>query len=216
MEQPRGRLELILGPMFSGKTSEMFRRIQRHAAAGRACGIVKYAHDDRYSAEHAASHDGRLMRATRARRLADASEDVTRWNVVGVDEGQFYGDLVEGVMRAVEAGKTVVVAALDGNYKREPFGDVPRLVPLADRVTKLCAVCSVCGRDAPFTRRLIRGGGGGESLEEVVIGGSETYMAVCRTCFTLPIAPDSPHAEAHARMAERIGTLEVAVPEAAE
>jgi thymidine kinase len=111
---------------------------------------------------------------------------VQAYDVVGIDEGQFFPDLLHFVELWANLGKIVIVAALDGTFQRKPFGNVLSLVPLAESVTKLNSVCMMCYADAPFTRRLT------SETEVEVIGGADKYIAVCRACFhTTPQAEDT-------------------------
>ena len=145
--------------MFSGKSTELARRIRRHKVANRQCLVVKYAGDTRYEDEreafardaktsHVITHDRQSLAAVPCVKLADVSNIVHAFDVVGVDEGQFFGDLAESCEAWARAGKTVIVAALDATFQREPFNDVLSLVPIAEQVTKLSAVCARCGDDA--------------------------------------------------------------------
>lgn len=161
--------------------------------AGARCKCIKYAHDIRYSPEHASTHDRQMMRADAVTRLGDA--DVSDADVIGVDEGQFYEDLVPWVKAQLAGHKTVIVSALDGTFTQEAFGTTLELIPLADRVDKMHAVCAVCGADAPFSRRITA------ETNNIVIGGSEKYVAVCRGCLRAPIDIEV-HAASLARMRE--------------
>ena len=99
------------------------------------------------------------------------------YDVVGIDEGQFFEDIIEFCEEAANSGKIVVVAALDGTFERKPFGNIINLIPLAEMVTKLSAVCVYCTREAAFTKRVV------ENKEVQLIGGAEMYKPVCRVCF---------------------------------
>ena len=168
-------LHVIFGPMFSGKTTELLRRVRRYSAAQKRCLLVKYTMDTRH--QGIVTHDGNShigLYMARARELAEV--DTADVDVIGIDEGQFFPDIVVFCGRMAEAGKIVVVAALDGTFQRRPFGDVLNLVPLADSVIKLSAVCVYCFKDAPFSARL------SDEQEEVVVGGADKYAAVCRSC----------------------------------
>lgn len=205
-----GRIDLILGPMFSGKSTEMLRRIRRYTIAQKQCLVIKYARDTRYSVDKLATHDRMLWDSFPACRLADVPDAMLAGvDVVGIDEGQFFPDLVEWCDEQVNKHRRmVVVAALDGTFQRKPFGRVlevrvfcfffllavifflfffvfpsqiscAQLVPFCDSVTKLLAVCMMCGDDAPFTARTTH------EVEVEVIGGAEKYSAVCRKCFEM-------------------------------
>eukprot|EP01094_Clydonella_sp_ATCC50884_P003259 TRINITY_DN12512_c0_g1_i1.p2 TRINITY_DN12512_c0_g1~~TRINITY_DN12512_c0_g1_i1.p2 ORF type:complete len:188 (+),score=69.27 TRINITY_DN12512_c0_g1_i1:3-566(+) len=172
---PSGEIQLIVGPMFSGKTTELLRRIRRHTVAQRACSVIKYQRDVRYSVNEATTHDQQKATASGVIRLADA--DIGGSEVIGIDEGQFFPDLNEFCEKWANEGKVVIVAALDGTFQRKPFGRVMELVCMAESVTKLNAVCMLCQRDAAFTLRLSK------ETEVEVIGGADKYIAACRSCF---------------------------------
>ncbi len=188
--------------MFSGKTTELFRRIKRYTAAHEDCIVIRYDKDNRYSAQHASTHDKEMLRATGAATLASVVDLVEDYDVVGIDEGQFYPDVVEMSELFASQGKKVVISALDGDFRRKPFGRVLELVPMAESITKLTAVCTFCHADAPFTRRITS-----ETAIEV-IGGADKYVASCRACFDKAI--DSHHQqkmELHAETQRRLSDL---------
>lgn len=179
-----GSLHLILGPMFSGKTSEMRRRIQREQVAHRCCVVIKYAGDTRYSSGRTLlTHSRDSIDAIPASLLLSLTEaDLDGVDAIGIDEGQFFPDLVDFCLEQVDTyGRTVIVAALDGNFHQKPIGRTLELVPKAESIVKLTAVCMDCRKaDAPFTVRLT------DQEDEIVVGGAETYMAVCRACLEGP------------------------------
>lgn len=179
-----GRIELIFGPMFSGKTSELIRRIRRYKHAKHRCVLLKWKADTRYSESKAATHDKQEEDAVPVCHLpiggvpVDGAPDLRDTQVIGIDEGQFFGEIYDFAEWAVRSGKTVIIAALDGTFQRKPFGRVLELVPLADAVTKLNAVCmKCCALEAPFSKRITN------ELDIQVIGGAEKYIAVCRKCY---------------------------------
>lgn len=175
----KGQIQLIMGPMFSGKTTELLRRIRRYTVAKRRCLVIKYEGDKRYSVDEAATHDNHTHAAISVRELKHVT-DLSDVDVVGVDEGQFYPDLVEFCELWANAGKIVVIAALDGTFQRKPFGQVLDLIPLAESVSKLNAVCMVCQHSASFTARL------GKETQVEIIGGTDRYISACRSCHRLP------------------------------
>lgn len=184
-----GQIQLILGPMFSGKTTELLRRITRYTFAKRSCFLIKYNKDTRYSEDSMATHDRQLWTARAASTLEELRSQAKKSEVIGIDEGQFFPDLVEFCESMANGGKIVIIAALDGTFQRKPFVHVLELVPLAESVTKLNAVCMTCFKDAPFTRRL------GTETEVELIGGCEKYVAVCRSCYhkdTISVAKMEP------------------------
>jgi len=138
---------------------------------------VKYRKDTRYSEEAMSTHDKQMFQARPAEKLSEVSLCTDSVEVIGIDEGQFFPDLVEHCETWANQGKIVIVAALDGTFQKQPFGDVLKLVPLAENVCKLNAVCMVCFKDAAFTKRL------GSETQVELIGGSDLYISVCRTCF---------------------------------
>ncbi|XP_053309156.1 thymidine kinase, cytosolic [Spea bombifrons] len=173
----RGQIQVIFGPMFSGKSTELMRRVRRFQIAQYKCLVIKYAKDTRYSKEHLATHDRNTMAAVSACTLADVVPEALSCSVIGIDEGQFFPDVVDFCEEMANRGKTVIVAALDGTFQRKAFGDILNLVPLAESVVKLNAVCMECYREASYTKRL------GAEKEVEVIGGADMYHSVCRQCF---------------------------------
>lgn len=172
--------------MYSGKTSELIRRVRRYTHAKRRCLVIKYAHDQRYTSDDAiSSHDRQLMVAIPAMTLAEVADRVAmhEFDVIAIDEAQFYPDVVEYTEIWANSGKVVILAALDGDFRRKPFGRVLDLVPMAEQVTKLTAVCSLCYRDAAFTRRTVA------ATQIELIGGDESYQPVCRSCYLQSTQP---------------------------
>ncbi|XP_025081411.1 thymidine kinase, cytosolic-like [Pomacea canaliculata] len=180
-----GHIELIIGPMFSGKTTELIRRLKRYRVAQYGCLIVKYAGDTRYTDNGVATHDRQTLPAISTKTLAPIFSDALTYDVIGIDEGQFFTDVVSFSDQLANEGKIVIVAALDGTFQKKAFGDILNLVPVAENVTKLSAICAICYQSAAFTRRKTK------ENEVEVIGGGDKYVAVCRTCFAAPI-PGSP------------------------
>jgi thymidine kinase len=189
-----GWIELIVGPMFSGKSEELIRRVNRALIARQRVQVFKPAIDDRYVPEAVASHDGRSLKAIPVddtagvrRLLADETQ------VVAVDEGQFFDDaLVELALELADAGKRVIVAGLDLDFRAEPFGPMPALLAQAEVVEKLTAICS-CGRAATRTQRLIGGRPAHYDDPVILVGASERYEPRCRSCHVvLKEARDTP------------------------
>lgn len=172
-----GSIRVILGPMFSGKTTELIRRIRRYHVARMSVVVVKYAPDTRYSQTDVVSHDQTRWAAVPTRRLMDHLAELLPYDVIGIDEAQFFDDLVEFCEEMAARGKHVVVAGLDATYQRKPFGQLLALIPLAENVKKLKAVCSFCGSPAAYSLRTASD----EGVE--VIGGLDKYVAACRPCF---------------------------------
>lgn len=176
-----GRIEVVCGPMFSGKSEELLRRIHRVELARKPYLLFKPAIDRRYSADEVVSHKGNR---NGCRLIADA-EDLLVYPmpaVVGIDEAQFInGDLLGVVKDLAGRGARVILACLDMDSLGQPFGNVGNLMAVADEVLKLKAVCIKCGADAGLSQRLVSHG------DQVSVGGGEQYEARCRACWT-PVA----------------------------
>ncbi|KAG5202913.1 hypothetical protein JEQ12_002496 [Ovis aries] len=156
--------------------TELMRRVRRFQIAQYKCLVIKYARDTRYSSLFS-THDRNTMEALPACLLRDVIQDAQGVAVIGIDEGQFFPDIVEFCENMANSGKTVIVAALDGTFQRKAFGTILNLVPLAESVVKLTAVCMECFREAAYTKRL------GVEKEVEVIGGADKYHSVCRLCY---------------------------------
>ncbi|NXD84186.1 KITH protein, partial [Halcyon senegalensis] len=201
--RPRGQIqEAAQSPLTAAvsRSTELMRRVRRFQLAQYQCLLVKYAKDTRYSTAGVSTHD---RQALPAGLLKDVYQEALRSAVIGIDEGQFFPDIVEFCEMMANAGKTVIVAALDGTFQRkvkrflsaaavwdphrahptaaavlaQAFGSILNLVPLAESVVKLNAVCMECYREASYTKRL------GVEREVEVIGGADKYHSVCRACY---------------------------------
>jgi thymidine kinase len=186
MDRRVGRVEVICGPMFAGKTEELLRRVRRAVVAGRAVQVFTHSLDTRHSAGQVTSHVG-LGHPAVAVSGADAIEraigDDTE--MVAIDEAQFFGvGLVDPVMRLAERGLVVVVGGLDITFEGLPFEPLPSLMVLAERVEKLTAVCTVCGEDAVFHTRVVETSTDATDLVGEHVGGLDKYQARCRRHFT--------------------------------
>ena len=180
-----GRIEVITGPMFSGKSEELIRRLKRARIARQRVACYKPNIDLRYHrtaiASHSSqTHDAEILPPSSAQ-LRDslfANDRIHNIDVIGMDEAQFFDmDLIPLALELVHLGKRVILAGLDTTFANEPFGPVPNLMALADEVTKLSAVCMTCGQPAIHTQRL------GQSQELVVVGATGLYEARCRLHF---------------------------------
>jgi thymidine kinase len=178
-----GWLEVVCGPMFSGKSEEMIRRLRRAEIAGQRVVILKPALDDRYDAADVVSHAGIRMRATPVAGVAELAERARGFEVVGVDEVQFFdAEVVGTLLRLADAGARVIAAGLDQDFRRLPFGPMPELLAHAEFVDKLQAVCHRCGGGATTTQRLVDGRPAPYSGATIVVGANEQYEARCRDC----------------------------------
>jgi thymidine kinase len=174
-----GWIEVICGPMFSGKSEELMRRLRRAMIARKRVQVFKPIIDDRYSADEIVSHTDIRMKSEA---MTDVSEILPRldWRtqVVGIDEANFFGQgLVEIANQLADSGKQVLVAGLDTDYMGRPFPPIPDLLTLAESITKTLAICMRCGNPAKHTQRLV------ESNDLIVVGAAGMYEARCRRCF---------------------------------
>jgi len=182
-----GWVEVIVGPMFSGKSEELIRRVTRALIAKQHVQVFKPAIDDRYDAIAVASHAGRTLEAEPVSDTADVrsrlQEDV---EVVAIDEAQFFdGELPGLVQDLADEGKRIIVAGLDLDFRGEPFGPLPILLARAEHVEKLTAICR-CGRAATRTQRLIGGHPAHYDDPIILVGATESYEPRCRACHRVP------------------------------
>lgn len=187
-----GWLELICGSMFSGKSEELIRRVKRATYAKQEVKVFKPAIDNRYSEEAVVSHNGTSMTShvisSSAEIWAHISEST---DVIAVDEVQFFGESIIGDLSSLaDKGYRVIAAGLDMDFRGEPFGVVPNLMAVAESVTKLQAVCSVCGSPASRTQRLIDGKPASYDDPVILVGASESYEARCRHHHEVPKKTD--------------------------
>lgn len=172
-------VEVVIGPMFAGKTSYALSLVRKHTALGQRVLVIKPANDTRYGdVSEIITHDGDSLPCMTTHTLNAVTDAVfANCDVIVVDEAQFFYGLTYFVKEAVDAReKTVYIIGLSGDYQRMSFGEILSVIPLADKVTKLSAMC-VCGSEAHFTRRKTPNTG------QVIVGGAELYEATCRECF---------------------------------
>lgn len=175
-----GEIQGVFGPMFSGKSEELIRRIRRYSVHKRV--VVLTPSKDTRTVLKIRSHNRTEVPAISGLTVTDCMKNVSLddVDVVAIDEGQFFSDVVEACEGLANAGKIVVVAALSGSFKRRAFeppcGNINELLPLCEDVTKLAAICA-CGKDAHFSKAT------SDQKEEVKIGGKDAYEAVCRRCY---------------------------------
>ncbi|WP_110112639.1 thymidine kinase [Bacillus sp. CGMCC 1.16541] len=179
-----GWIEVICGSMFSGKSEELIRRVRRTQFAKQAVEVFKPAIDNRYSEEAVVSHNGTSVMAQPISDSLTILDKVSKeTDVVAIDEVQFFDDnIVEVVQKLANRGYRVIVAGLDQDFRGEPFGQVPRLMAIAESVTKLQAVCASCGSPASRTQRLIDGEPASYDDPIILVGASESYEPRCRHC----------------------------------
>ena len=182
-----GWIEVVCGPMFSGKSEELIRRLRRAEIARQRVQIFKPSLDDRYSNSEIVSHSQLRIDSQAVESAADIMQRIeARTEVIGIDEANFLGNgLVEVVTRLADLGKRVIVAGLDTDYLGRPFDPIPALLALAEQITKTLAICMRCGNPAKFTQRLIA------SDDLIVVGAGGMYEARCRRCFEAGVAPEA-------------------------
>lgn len=183
-----GQLEVICGPMFSGKSEELIRRLRRAKIAQQAVITFKPQIDNRYGLEYVVSHNGSKVDAKPLENVFDIIEIVNANDatVIGIDEAQFFApELISVVCKLIHDKKRVIVAGLDLDFRGAPFGCMPALLAIADKVTKLHAICTECGHDAHFSQRLVNGSPAKYDDPIVMIGAQEAYQARCRGCYSI-------------------------------
>ena len=174
-------LEVIMGSMFSGKSTELIRRIRLQQVMGRSVRVVNHALDNRQGClESVRTHDATEFKAVKFPTLESFMFDDI--DTVAVDETQFFSNLREWVESGLSRGKHIILAGLDGDFKQQKFGELLDVIPLSDNVTKLRALCMFCkdGTPGPFTYRNPGVGHG----EQVLVAAEDCYKAVCRKCLT--------------------------------
>lgn len=183
-----GWIEVICGSMFSGKSEELIRRIRRAQFAKQTIAVFKPSIDDRYMLDAVVSHNGNSIKA---KPVESATEIMSYVNdsidVIAIDEAQFFDEEIIGVTRHLaDKGFRVIVAGLDQDFRGEPFGPMPELMAMAEEVTKLQAVCTVCGMAASRTQRLINGKPAAYDDPVILVGAKEAYEARCRAHHEVP------------------------------
>lgn len=173
-----GWIEVICGSMFSGKTEELIRRLNRARIAKQKVEVFKPAIDKRYDEEDVVSHDAKKASSIPVENASQILFYAEDFEVVGIDEAQFFGnELVSVCNQLAEKGKRVVVSGLDMDYTGKPFGPIPQLLSIAEYVTKVHAICMRCGDLANYSHRTVND----EHL--VMLGETESYEPLCRKCF---------------------------------
>ncbi len=193
-DRTTGWVEVICGSMFSGKTEELIRRLRRARIARQHTRVFKPTLDERYSEDEVVSHNENSVTTTPVEAPPQIRELVQEADVVGIDEAQFFdADLVPTCQALADEGHRVIVVGLDTDYRAEPFDPMPQLMAVAEHVTKLHAVCVVCGAPANHSQRIVPG------EDRVLVGATEAYEPRCRACFEpepVTVTRPRPHTEA--------------------
>jgi thymidine kinase len=207
-DRTTGWIEVICGSMFSGKTEELIRRLRRARIARQTVEVFKPALDERYSEGEVVSHDENTIETTPVDAASQILLMAGEADVIGVDEAQFFDTELVGVCQELAAdGRRVVVAGLDTDYRADPFDPIPQLMAVAEHVTKLHAVCVVCGAPANHSQRIVPG------EERVLVGATEAYEPRCRQCFEPePVEVDRPRP--HTEVIEHVSAEDVSSSDA--
>ncbi len=180
-----GWIEIVCGSMFSGKTEELIRRLNRARIAKQKVEIFKPAVDTRYDEDDVVSHDSNSVASTPVQNATQILFYAEDFEVVGIDEAQFFGpELVNVCNELAAGGKRVIVAGLDMDYLGKPFGPIPQLMATAEYVTKVHAICMRCGNLANYSHRIVK------NDKLVVLGETDAYEPLCRSCFQKAIKKD--------------------------
>lgn len=192
----KGFLHIIAGSMFSGKTEELMRRLRRAEYAKQNVITIKHLIDNRSHHQCILSHNGQERSAHPVNNTPQGIKSILDLagpsvDVVGFDEVQFFSkELIPVIMTLIEQGKQIIVAGLDLDFRGEPFGIMPKLMALADKVTKLQAICHSCGNESHYSQRIINGKPAEYDDPIVLVGASESYESRCRSCFSINQKPN--------------------------
>ena len=172
-----GKIELILGPMFSGKSTRLIETIRKSVFKNKKSIMIKFIGDQRYTKKsEVVTHDLIKYDSIDCKNLGDSFDTLIKYDIIGIDEGQFFPDLVEISEKLANLNKTVIIAALNGDFRMEPFPVIARIISKADKIKLLKAYCFNCHKDAKFSLRIV------QSNETVLIGAGEAYKPACREC----------------------------------
>ena len=176
-ELEEGKIELIIGPMFSGKSTRLIGLIRKYTYKAKKTIMIKFFADKRYSEKsEVVTHDLLKYDSIDCKNLREHFDQIKAYDVIGIDEGQFFPDLVEVCEELALMKKTIIVAALNGDFRMEPFPVIAKLISKADKIKLLKAYCFHCHKDAKYSLRIV------QSNETVLIGAGEAYKPACREC----------------------------------
>jgi len=174
--QEGGKIKLIIGPMFSGKSTRLIETVRKYSYKNKKTVVIKFIGDKRYDENQIVTHDLVKYDSLVCLHLTEKKEILKEYDVIGIDEGQFFADLVEVCEELALMGKIVLIAALNGDFRMEPFPVIQRIIAKADKIKLLKAYCFNCHKDAKFSLRIV------QSNETVLIGAGEAYKPACREC----------------------------------
>jgi thymidine kinase len=178
MSKKTAYLEIILGSMFSGKTSRLVEIYKQCKFCNIEVEVINHSIDERYDEELMSTHDKIKIPCIKTKKILDVLSKIENVDVILINEGQFFEDLYETVDEMLKNGKKVYICGLDGDFERKKFGQILDLIPLCDKVTKLTSLCSLCKNGTPgiFSKRIT-------SEKEQTVVGSDNYIPVCRDCY---------------------------------
>ena len=173
-------LELIIGPMFSGKTSRLVDIYKQCVFCNIPVSVINHSIDTRYHDTMLSTHDKVMIPCIKTNQICDVLNVISESQVIIINEGQFFDDLYTTVVSLLSEGKKIYIGGLDGDFERKKFGQIIELIPLCDKVTKLTSLCSICKNGTPgiFSKRITM-------EKEQTIVGSNNYIPVCRKCYLL-------------------------------
>lgn len=175
------KLELIIGPMFSGKSTELIRKIRLAKTINKKVLVIKPKLDNRYDNNKLVSHSFESEICETVDNLESIDEIIIHYDLIVIDEGQFFSDLKKYVLQWIDIdGKDIIIGGLDGDFERKPIGQILELIPYSDKCIKINSLCKMCnnGTDGIFTHRISK-----KLTDQVAVGGSESYMPLCRFHF---------------------------------
>ncbi len=192
MQKNKGILEVICGPMFSGKSEELIRRLRRATFAKQKIAVFKPHIDERRGIDRVTSHNGTAIDAQPIDNVETILSNVMDNNieVIGIDEVQFFPqEIITVICKLIDNKKRVIVGGLDLDFRGIPFGPIPTLLAIADDITKLRSICTECCSDAHFTQRLVDNKPAKFDDPIIQIGAQEAYQARCRSCYIIDKKP---------------------------
>ncbi len=192
MQKNKGILEVICGPMFSGKSEELIRRLRRATIAKQKIAVFKPHIDERRGIDRVTSHNGAAIEAQPVETVEDILSYVAKneIQVIGIDEVQFFPqEIINVICKLVDEQKRVIAGGLDLDFRGIPFGPIPTLLAIADDITKLRSICTECCSDAHFTQRLVNNKPANFDDPIIQIGAQEAYQARCRGCYIIDKKP---------------------------
>lgn len=178
MTDQQGNITMVLGPMFSGKSTYLLNHVRKLSYTEKKVIFVNYAEDKRYDDNASiCTHEHEKIQALACHTLEEVMNVLKTYDVIGIDEAQFFSDLVPSCEKLCSEGKIIVCAGLSGDFKMEPFPNIASLISKADKIKFLKAVCAFCHKDALFSLRTVK------CDKTILIGSSESYKPVCRACY---------------------------------